>query len=300
LSTLLAFGLGYSAAALGARLLGEGWAVIGTGRSPDSLSRIASQGFSPLAFDGESVSAGVLDALREATHIVVSAPPGERGDPVLQLCGDAIANTPKLQWIGYLSTIGVYGDHNGAWVDEATPPTPVSARSKERLTAENAWLSLSAETGVPSQIFRLAGIYGPGRNPLEKLLAGEKQSVFKPGQVFNRTHVDDIGSVLQAAIEKTRAEDPAILNPVFNVTDDEPAPPQDVTAYAAKLLRRAPPALIPIEQADLSPMARSFYSENKRVRNARIRNDLGVVLRHPTYREGLSAIYDSMRGRHER
>ncbi len=295
MSNLLAFGLGYSAAALGKRLLGERWTVIGTGRSGASLSRIASQGFIPLAFDGQSVSGELLDAIRAATHILVSAAPDERGDPFLPLCRDAIAAAPNLQWIGYLSTIGVYGDHDGGWVDEATPPRPVSDRSIERLAAEDAWLALAAKTGVPAHIFRLAGIYGPGRNPLERLMAGERHSIFKPGQVFNRTHVEDIAAVLYAAIEKTRAGDPAMANPIFNVTDDEPAPPQDVNAYAANLLGLEPPTLIPIEQANLSPMARSFYSENKRVRNERIRNDLGVALKFPTYREGLSAIHASLK-----
>ncbi|MBC8051314.1 MAG: SDR family oxidoreductase, partial [Chitinophagales bacterium] len=260
LSILLAFGLGYSATALGGLLRNDGWQVIGTGRSPSSLARNATDGFTALPFDGETVSAELLKAIEAATHIVVSAPPGERGDPVLRQCGHAIASAPKLQWIGYLSTIGVYGDHGGAWVDETTPPNPSSPRSRERLAAENDWAKLGAQMGVPTQIFRLAGIYGPGRSQLEKLLAGEKHSVFKPGQVFNRIHVQDIAAVLYAAIEKTQAG--ALREGVFNVTDDEPAPPQDVTAYAASLLGMPPPPLVSIEDANLSPMARSFYSEN--------------------------------------
>ncbi|MDZ4790538.1 MAG: SDR family oxidoreductase [Hyphomicrobiales bacterium] len=295
MSTLVAFGLGYSATALGGLLRSDGWQVIGTGRSPSSLARTASDGLKAMQFDGENVSEELLQAIEAATHIVVSAPPGEKGDPVLRQCGDAIASAPELQWIGYLSTIGVYGDHGGAWVDETTSPNPYSARSRERLAAENAWAKLGTEMGVPTQIFRLAGIYGPGRSQLEKLLAGEKHSVFKPGQVFNRIHVDDIAAVLYAAIEKTQAD--ASLEGVFNVTDDEPAPPQDVTAYAASLLGMPTPPLVSIEDANLSLMARSFYSENKRVHNERIKRDLGVTLAHPTYREGLAAIYGELRNR---
>lgn len=259
---------------------------MGTTRDRDGFQRIAAQGFDLLAFDGETAAPALLDAIAEATHIVVSAPPDERGDPVLRVCGEAIAAAPRLEWIGYLSTIGVYGDHGGGWVNEETPPNPSSARSRERLAAENAWLALP---NARVQIFRLSGIYGPGRSAIEKLLAGDRQTVFKPGQVFNRIHVEDIAATLEAAIAR---ETPSR---VFNITDDEPAPPQDVTAFAAGLLGMAPPPLTPIEGAALSPMARSFYAENKRVRNERIKRELGVELAYPTYREGLIAIHGALK-----
>jgi nucleoside-diphosphate-sugar epimerase len=284
--SLLALGMGYSAAALGRRLRARGWRVMGTTRDRDGFQRIAAQGFDLLAFDGETAAPALLDAIAEATHIVVSAPPDERGDPVLRVCGEAIAAAPRLEWIGYLSTIGVYGDHGGGWVNEETPPNPSSARSRERLAAENAWLALP---NARVQIFRLSGIYGPGRSAIEKLLAGDRQTVFKPGQVFNRIHVEDIAATLEAAIAR---ETPSR---VFNITDDEPAPPQDVTAFAAGLLGMAPPPLTPIEGAALSPMARSFYAENKRVRNERIKRELGVELAYPTYREGLIAIHGALK-----
>ncbi len=296
MNTLLAFGLGYSAKALASRLSNDGWAIIGTGRGPASLARIAGAGFLPLYFDGEGDNPDVSDAIRAASHILISIPPQEDGDPVLKHHADDLADAPNLKWIGYLSTIGVYGDHGGGWVDETTPPKPQSQRSKDRLAAEEAWRRLSEETGVPVQIFRLPGIYGLGRNPLEKLLAGEKQRIVKPGQVFNRIHVDDIVQVLAAAIHRLDGGERALSSdPVFNVSDDEPAPPQDVTAFAAQLIGIEPPPLVDFTEAELSPMARSFYAENKRVRNERIKCDLGVKLMYPTYREGLQAIHAVLR-----
>jgi nucleoside-diphosphate-sugar epimerase len=296
MKTLLAFGLGYSAAVLAARLRQDGWTVIGTGITPASLTRIAAAGFQPLRFDSETDNSGIPEAIAAATGILVSIPPGADGDPVLARHAGDLADAPNLAWAGYLSTVGVYGDHNGGWVEETTPPHPVSQRSKERLAAEEGWLRLSRQQGVPVQIFRLSGIYGPGRNAVERLQEGEKQRIVKPGQVFNRIHVEDIARTLAAAIARIEDGDPALLtDPVFNVTDDEPAPPQDVTEFAAKLLGIEPPPLIPFDSAALSPMARSFYGENKRVRNVRIKRDLGVKLLYPTYREGLSAIAASFK-----
>jgi nucleoside-diphosphate-sugar epimerase len=294
MKTLLAFGLGYSAAVLTGRLRQDGWTVIGTANTPAGLARIAAAGFLPLRFDSETDNPGIPEAIAAATHILVSIPPGTDGDPVLAHHAGNLADALNLAWVGYLSTVGVYGDHNGGWVDEATPPHPASQRSKERLRAEEGWLRLSRESGVPVQIFRLSGIYGPGRNALEHLLAGEKQRIVKPGQVFNRIHVEDIARTLAAAIARIDDGGPA-PPPVFNVTDDEPAPSQDVTEYAAKLLGMEPPPLVPFATAALSPMARSFYGENKRVRNDRIKRDLGVTLLYPTYREGLTAIAASLK-----
>jgi nucleoside-diphosphate-sugar epimerase len=178
----------------------------------------------------------------------------------------------------------VYGDHGGAWIDETAPPNPTSARSRRRLAAEEAWLALGRRTGKPVQVFRLAGIYGPRRNPLAQLAAGTATRIVKPGQIFNRIHVDDIAAALAASLDRPRA------GAVYNVADDEPAPPQDVVAYAASLAGVVPPAEIPFDEASLSPMARSFYAETKRVSNRLLKQELGLTLRYPTYREGLAAL----------
>ena len=227
--------------------------------------------------------------LASSDAVLVSIPPGAAGDPVLAAFGETIAAAPHLRWIGYLSTIGVYGDHAGGWVDEATPPRPVSARSRERVAAEEAWASLGRASGKAVQVFRLAGIYGPGRSALDKLADGTAKRLVKPGQVFNRIHVDDIAAVLAASLDRPRA------GAIYNVTDDEPAAAQDVVAHAAELAGVPPPPEIPFEEAELTPMARSFYGENKRVRNALIRDELGVRLAYPTYREGLAAIIHARR-----
>lgn len=293
MTVLLAFGMGYSATETARRLSRRGWRIIGTGRSHASLAGIAHDGFTAIPFGGAgNVSLELADGVLAATHILTSVPPDEQGDPVLRACAPLIAQAPALQWIGYLSTIGVYGDHGGGWIDEETPVNPMSARSKARVAAEREWADLGARCGATVDIFRLAGIYGPGRSPFERLRAGESHRVFKPGQVFNRIHVDDIATTVIAAMDRpSRSGETRI----FNVTDDEPAPPQDVTAFAAVLIGRTPPPLLPFEQAQLSDMARSFYNENKRVKNERIKTSLGVTLRHPTYREGLRAIADGLR-----
>jgi nucleoside-diphosphate-sugar epimerase len=283
MNALLAVGLGYSASAIAARL--DGWCIIGTARSDPGLAEIASKGHEAVSFDGSAASPALRSVIGEATHLLVSAPPEADGDPLLRHHADDLRQAPNLVWIGYLSTVGVYGDHHGAWVDEATPPRPISQRSQWRWEAEQAWQAFAAETGRAVQVYRLAGIYGPGRNPLERLRAGQERRIEKLGQVFNRTHVADIAAIVEAGI---RAADSA--TGVFNVADDEPAPPQDVIAYAAGLLGLEPPPLIAWDQADLSPMAKSFYAENKRVRNERIKRDLGVTLTYPTYREGLRAL----------
>lgn len=285
MTTLLAIGLGYSASAVAADLSAQGWRVIGTARSEDGLRAIEAKGFQAIAFDGGAPSPALAAAIGEATHLLLSAPPGADGDPVLVHHAQDLAAAPKLAWIGYLSTIGVYGDYQGAWVDEASEARPISDRSRWRLEAELAWQDFADARGVPVQTFRLAGIYGPGRNALERLLAGQERRIDKPGQVFNRIHLADIAATVDAGIRAgTNATG------IFNVTDDEPAPPQDIVAYAAELLGRAPPPLIPFAEADLTPMARSFYAESKRARNDRIKRALGVTLAYPTYREGLRAI----------
>jgi nucleoside-diphosphate-sugar epimerase len=282
---LFVFGLGYSAGAL-ARLLGaRGVAVAGTVRSADKAATLRGEGIDALVFDGKSPGAGIGEALADATHLVVSIAPGA-ADPVLaQHRADFLA-APGLQWIGYFSTVGVYGNYGGAWVRERTTPHPARGRSTERLAAENSWRALALEKGADTAlaVFRIAGIYGPGRNALKNLTDGTARRIIKPGQVFNRIHVDDIAATVAAAIDQRASG-------VFNLADNEPAPPQDVVAYAASLMGVAVPPDIPIAEADLSDMARSFYAENKRVSNHRIREELGVTLRYPNYRDGLTAMW---------
>jgi nucleoside-diphosphate-sugar epimerase len=218
--------------------------------------------------------------LRGVTHLLSSVPPDADGDPVLRHHAADLAALPGLAWVGYLSTTGVYGDRQGGWVDEDSNLTPGTERGRRRLAAERAWLA----SGLPVHLFRLAGIYGPGRNQLAGLRAGTAQRIDKPGQVFSRIHVDDIATVLAASI--------ACPSPgrAYNVCDNEAAPPAEVVAHAAGLLGMAPPPLVPFATAELSPMARSFYADSKRVDNARIKAELGVALRYPTYREGLAAL----------
>ncbi len=284
---LLVFGLGYSAGAFARAMATRAAWVGGTVRSAD---RALGQGIATIPWDGTAPAAAVSQALAGASHLLVSVPPGE-SDPVLADYGDAIRNAPALTWIGYLSTVGVYGDYAGAWVSEATTPHPKSARALHRLAAEKAWTTLAAERGVPLAVFRLAGIYGPGRNALVNLAEGRAHRIVKPNQVFNRIHVDDIVQVLAAAVARKAAG-------LFNVADDEPAPPQDVVAYAAALMGVDPPPEIAFDEAALSPMARSFYGDNKRVTNERIKRELGLSLRFPTYREGLDTLWRDASWRH--
>ncbi len=278
---LFCFGYGYSAEALARRLSPRDVTVAGT---RTSLPAEPEPGVTLAAYRGDGPAAEVRDLLAGTTHILVSVPPDLEGDAVLRHYCEDIAALPVLQWIGYLSTVGVYGDHKGAWVDENSATEPVAERSLRRLEAERAWLAFGAETGRRVEIFRLSGIYGPGRSVIDNLRAGTAKRIAKPGQVFNRIHVDDIAVVLAAAIGK------ATGYAVYNVSDDEPAPPEDVVAYAAELLGLAVPPAIPWEQAGLTGMAASFWAESKRVRNSRIRRDLGVGLIYPTYREGLRAL----------
>lgn len=281
---LLSFGHGYVARRLARELRGAGWRVIGTTRSARTAEAIRAEGDEAIV--GE-LAAGpeMRAALDAATHLLVSAPPGEGGDPVLAALGREIAaRAGRYDWAGYLSTTAVYGDRGGAWVDESAERRPGARRGERRVAAEDGWLRLWKQTGLPVHLFRLAGIYGPGRSPLERARRGEARRIVKPGQVFGRIHVDDIVRVLRASMARP--------NPgaAYNVCDDEPAPPQDVIAEAARLLGIEAPPEEAYETAELSPMARSFYSECKRTSNARIRGELGVELAHPTYREGLRAL----------
>jgi nucleoside-diphosphate-sugar epimerase len=277
--TLLSFGHGYSARALARRLLPEGWTITGTTRSPDKAEAMAREGVQPILWPDDSA---VDAALAAATHVLVSAGPDADGDPVLGRCADALERAaPVLDWAGYLSTTGVYGDHAGGWVDETTPLAPSTRRGALRVEAEAAWAAIP---GLPLHIFRLAGIYGPGRGPFEKVRQGTARRIVKPGQVFSRIHVEDIAQVLHASILRPRP------GAVYNLCDDDPAPPEDVIGHAARLLGLPLPPEVPYDSADLSPMARSFYAESKRVRNDLIKQELGVTLRYPSYREGLAAL----------
>ena len=288
---LLCIGMGYSARALARRLAATGWHVAGSSTSEAGALRVQAEGWDAVRFDGTSNGGEPMhQAISNATHLVVSAAPGESGDPVLRQLASALTRAPDLAWIGYLSTVGVYGDHQGAWVDEATHVRPTSVRSRQRVEAENAWLDFANSSGRRVQIFRLSGIYGPGRSAIDNLRAGTARRIIKPGQVFNRIHVDDIAGALAAAMAK-----PGAQHTIYNVTDDEPAPPQEVVEYAAKLLGLPVPPDIAFAEAPLSPMGLSFYGENKRVANQRIRSDLGYALRYPTYREGMSAIAAALR-----
>lgn len=276
---LFCFGMGYCARRLAAALP-PAWEVTGTARAPAAESGL-------VAFDGTAPLADPAP-LRRATHILISIPPAGEGDPAARLHAADITAARNLEWLGYLSTTGVYGTRDGGWVDEESALTPSGTRGARRVAAEEAWLDLWRREGVPVQIFRLAGIYGPGRNQLETVRAGTAKRIDKPDQVFSRIHVDDIVQVLLASMARP---DPGRI---YNVCDDEPANPAEVVAYAAELLGVEPPPLVPFDRADLSPMARSFYADNKRVRNRRIKDELGIELRYPSYREGLRALLETL------
>ncbi len=275
--TLLSFGHGYSAGALSPILHRQGWTIFGTTRSADKADRVRATGAKPLIWPDASITA----QLDQASHLLISAGPNADGDPVLNALRDDIAaRRDQFAWVGYLSTTGVYGDHNGGWVDENTPLAPSTKRGQLRVAAEADWQSLD----VPLHIFRLAGIYGPGRGPFAKVRNGTARRIIKDGQVFSRIHVDDIAQVLAASIAQP--------NPgaIYNLCDDDPAPPQDVIAYAAELLGMPIPEAVAFADADMTPMARSFYAESKKVRNDRIKDQLGVSLIYPDYRCGLHAL----------
>jgi len=281
---LFCFGLGYSARALPAALLAEGWSVAGTCRTEEERAALAAQGFDVFLFDRGRPLADTAGALQGATHLLSSVPPDETGDPVIYHHGPDIAGLKTLRWAGYLSTTGVYGDRDGGWVDEQAERQPSGRRGRRRVAAEDAWTDLWLTHGVPVHLFRLAGIYGPGRNALETVRQGRARRIVKPDQVFSRIHVDDIAAVLRASMA---APHPGTA---YNVCDDEAAPPDVVIAHACTLLGVAPPPEEPFETAEMSEMARSFYADNKRVSNRRIKEELGVSLACPDYRAGLEKL----------
>ena len=276
--TLLSIGHGFSARALAARLVPQGWRIVGTTRSPDKADAIADTGVEPVVWPGADLGA----LIAQFPNVLVSAGPDSAGDPGLNAVEDAVIRAaPDLRWVGYLSTTGVYGDHDGDWVDEDTPLTPSTKRGRARVTAEARWQAIP---DLPLHIFRLAGIYGPGRGPFAKVRAGTARRIIKQGQVFSRIHVEDIAQALELSLQRP---DPGA---VYNLCDDDPAPPQDVIAHAAELLGLPVPPAIPFDQADMTPMARSFYAESKKVRNDRIKQALGWAPQFPTYRAGLAAL----------
>jgi len=294
------FGCGYTGRTLSTQLCAGGWRVSGTTREQQGLAAIETTGATAYLFNGEEPSPLISQALSDATHAIISIAPNDSGDPVLNNHLVDLEHSKALRWVGYLSTVGVYGNHDGAWVDETTPLKPNSLRSRLRTQAEQSWQS-AADTKLHCalEVFRLAGIYGPGRSPFDKLRAGTARRLIKPDQVFNRIHVEDIAGALVAAINRAgkQSSGKTNLNPtshdaqnIFNITDDLPAPPQDVVAHAAELLGVAAPTEVPFETADITPMARSFYGENKRVSNQRMKQVLGYTLKFPTYAEGLRSL----------
>jgi nucleoside-diphosphate-sugar epimerase len=272
---LLCLGYGYVARHLAARLRGAGWSVAGTFRDASRIEALQREGVEPAFW--RDAGAAFLDA----DAFLVSTPPGESGCPSLAL---AAATRAAPAYIGYLSTNGVYGDHQGAVVDETSPLLATSPRGLARIAAEESWRAFAAARGARLVIFRLPGIYGPGRSAFDQIREGRAQRIYKPGQVFSRMHVDDIAAAVEASLRRPQA------GTLFNLADDEPAPPQDVIEHACRLLGAPPPPLVPFEQAALSEMARSFYADNKRVSNALMKSALQATLRYPTYREGLAAI----------
>lgn len=274
--TLLSFGHGYSARAL-THLMPDEWRIIGTTRSEEKAAALIAEGIEPRIWPG----ADLEPALNAATHLLISAGPSEDGDPVLnELRREIEERRHQFEWVGYLSTTGVYGDHKGGWVTESTPLAPSTKRGQLRVEAEAAWQDM----GLPLHIFRLAGIYGPGRGPFAKVRNGTARRIIKQGQVFSRIHVDDIAQILKASIDQPNA------GAIYNMCDNDPAPPEDVIAHAAELLDMPIPPAVDFETADMTPMARSFYAESKKVSNERIKSELGIKLIYPDYRAGLAAL----------
>lgn len=279
---LFCFGYGYSCDYLGYALQqAGGWQIAGTTRDPQKKALMKERGIKGYLFDYEKPLNDPALFLKDVTHLLISTPPDDEGDPVFLMHGEDIARQSSIRWIGYLSSTGVYGDRGGAWVDENTEIQPGTKRGSRRALAEAQWLSLLHDHGCPVHVFRLAGIYGPGRSALDSVRAGVARRIDKPGHAFSRIHVDDIVQILMASM--------AMPSPgaVYNCGDDCAAPSHEVIKYACELLGITPPPLIPYSEADMAPIARSFYSDNKRIRNDKIKQELGITLRYPDYRAGL-------------
>ena len=279
---LFCFGLGYTALALGRRLSADGWTISGTCRTEERAAALREEGIAAYLFDRDHLLS--REVLNGVTHLLLSIPPDAAGDPVLATHRNDIAVMCGLSWAGYLSTTGVYGDRGGGWVDETSALLPTGERGQRRVAAERGWLDLWGSRSIPILIFRLAGIYGPRRSAFEALRTGRAKRIDKPGQVFSRIHIEDLAEVLIASIRRPRP------GAIYNVCDDDPSPPEAVVAHAAALLGMPAPPLVPLDAAGLSPMARSFYADNKRVSNALIKTELGVTLRYLNFRAGLAAI----------
>ena len=273
--SLLCIGYGFSARALAPVLQNLGWSITGTTRNPARVPEMLAEQVVPIIWPGDDLYA----ALSNASHLLISAAPSTQGDPFL---GTIDLAAHKFSWVGYLSTTGVYGNHDGAWVDETAPLNPTTKRGQYRVQAEAAWIA----TALPVHIFRLAGIYGPGRGPFSKVRNGTARRIIKPGQMFSRIHADDIAQVLAASISQPRP------GAIYNLCDDDPAPPQDVLAYAAQLLNMPLPPKVDFALAEMTAMARSFYAENKRVRNNLIKSELNIALKYPSYKDGLQSLLE--------
>jgi len=287
---LFCFGYGYSCHHLGAQLMArDDWIVSGTTRDPEKKQILRESGVQAHLFDVDLPLADPLYMLRNVTHLLISTPPSDEGDPVFNLHAEDLVNLPNLEWVGYLSTISPYGDRGGAWVDEQTVPAPTTKRGSRRLKAEEQWLSLFEAHGLPVHVFRLAGIYGPGRSALDSLRLGTARRIEKPGHAFSRIHVEDISQVLLASIDRPMAGE------IYNICDDLPAPSHEVIEYACQMLDLDSLPLVPFELADLAPITCSFYADNKRVRNDKIKNELNVRLLYETYKKGLNACLEAER-----
>jgi nucleoside-diphosphate-sugar epimerase len=285
-NSLFCFGLGFAAQALAKRMHPQGWNISGSCRAMDKEDSLKE--LSVLPFDGTHATEEIRNTLSKATHLLVSIPPQPSGDVVLQNFSSQIAECKNLEWIGYISSTGVYGDTQGKWVDESSPLQPVTELNLRRVESENGWLDMMKENGCPVMVFRCVAIYGPGRNLLISAKQGRARRIEKPGLVFSRIHVEDLAQTLEASIKKPRPGE------IYNVSDDEPSPPSEAVEYACKLLNITPPPLIPFESADLSEIARGFYLTCKRVGNKKIKEELGVKLKYPNNKSGLDAIFKTM------
>ncbi len=290
MATLLCFGFGYCAEHFVAAFGKNFDRIFGTLRGVERaaiLNAYDGGRLRAVVFDGTPPTPELTGAIAQANDVLVSIPPDANGDPVLSACGEAFRRARELRAIVYLSTIGVYGDQGGAWVDEQTPPKPASARSRERVAAERAWQDFGSQRGIAVTILRLAGIYGPGRNALVQIASGKARRVVKRGQIFNRIHVADIAQAIDAGFARTASG-------IFNLADDEPTPAGDPLVFAAQLMGREPPPEIPFADAapSMSPMALSFWQDCRRVHNDKLKRELGIKLRYPTYRDGLRALFE--------
>lgn len=284
---IFCFGFGYTAGFLATRLSAAGWKISGTTTSSTKKDFLKKSGIDACLFDDNHTIIDPFSTFEDVTHILLSIPPDTEGDPVFDAHAEDFAAMKNLEWIGYLSTTAVYGDHDGNWIDETTPPSPSSRRGSLRLKAEHQWQQLHLSEGIPLHIFRLSGIYGPGRSAIDAVRSGTAHRIEKQGHVFNRIHISDIVEALIASMNKPN---PGSL---YNLTDDLPSPSHEVIQFACNLLGLDPPPLIPFNQAEMAPIVRSFYKDNKRIRNDKIKSELGIELLYPDYRSGLQACLET-------